>query len=156
MRMLLAFLACAMLAGCNTPKDRLATFDPAEYEPYAKSGSGVIVGQAFLRTRSGEVRYGAGQNVHLNPVTSYSTEWYERWVCGSDVLKPADERASNYSRQAIADGEGRFRIEGLPAGEYYVACWIFWEYGSGIETGGVAHAKVKVQSGQTTNAIVTR
>lgn len=155
MRMLLAFLACAMLAGCNAPKDRLATFDPAEYEPYAKSGSGVLAGQAFVRTRGGDVKYGAGREIVLNPVTNYSSEWYERGVKNYETLKDADP-ACPKGRTTIADAEGRFRFDGLPAGEYYVACWIFWDMNQYSQTGGVAHAKVKVQSGQTTNVIVTR
>lgn len=153
--------AAVMLAGCAvSPKPRLSTFNPEDYEPYVRSGTGRIVGQAFLVTRGGDVKLGAGRQVILNPVTPYSTEHYERHVLKGEPLEQPDPRVSQYSRETIADGEGRFRFDNLPAGEYYVLCWITWEVATGrystYQTGGIAHAKVTVREGETAEVVVTR
>jgi hypothetical protein len=105
----------------------------SEYAPYEKAGTGVLVGQAFLKTRGGEVRYGAGNPVFLNPVTTFSTEWYTRHIVGGERLEETkDPIAVRNSRQTTADGNGNLRFEGLPAGDYCVACPIVWELPSGI------------------------
>lgn len=151
-------LACVPLR--SAPQPRRASFIEAEYAPYGKEGSGTITGQAFLKTMGGDVKYGAGNTVFMNPVTSYSTEWFERAILAQESLEPSDPRCQPYTKSVIADGEGRFEFEGLPAGEYYIGCLINWsvpgQYGM-IPTGGVAHAKVRVAEGQhVRNVIATR
>jgi len=156
--------ACIVLitsASCvmtPTPQPRRATFVQAEYDSYAGKGSGSIAGQAFLKTRAGDVKFGAAETVYLNPVTSYSTEWFERAVLAGEALEMPDERAAPYGRSCIADGSGHFRFEELPAGEYYLACFIIWEYATQFglaKTGGTAKARVTVQENQEARAIVT-
>lgn len=109
--------------------------------------------------RGGGVVKGAGREVVLVPVTAYSTEWYDRLVVKYENLTEADDRAKSNSRTVQANGDGDFEFDGLPAGEYYLACWINWQvpsgYGSTTE-GGIAHAKVTVSEGQTSKAVVTR
>lgn len=154
-------LAIAGLSACigsrANPYKRVAVYDEAEYAPYATPGTGSISGQAFVKTRGGDVKYGAGNIVYLNPVTSYSTEWFEHAVLQEQVATAADERARKYCKEVRADGEGRFEFESLPAGEYYLACTIAWEvagpYGL-TPTGGVAHAKVQVAAGQHLKSVV--
>lgn len=153
------FCGCAL----PSPQPRRAVFDETEYAPYAGEGSCAIEGQAFLKTRAGDVKYGAGNDVWLNPVTTYSREWFERNVIGHEALEPADPRVERYARKTVADGEGRFRFEKLPPGEYYIACWIVWEYVEAgmntaflMPTGGAAHTQVKVREGETVKVVVTR
>jgi len=154
-------LLISIFAACVTPpapRARTAQFAPSEYSPYEGEGTGVVIGQAFLKTRGGDVKPGAGELVYLNPVTSYSTEWYERAVIAGEPLAEYDVRAKPYTRTAMCDGSGAFRFERLPAGEYYLACNIFWEVPSGYgmrRTGGTARARVTVHSGEETRAIVT-
>lgn len=157
-------LVCLLAASCELitprkPQPRLAVFNETEYAAYAQPGTGVIEGQAFLRTRGGDVKLAAGHKVNLNPVTTYSTEWFERLCKRHEDIEDADQRAAAYLRQCVADGEGRFRFEGLPAGEYYLMCRIVWEAFTGRyteETGGIAYAKVTVHDGKTARAVVTR
>lgn len=152
------------LSGCltQTPYQRQAPFIEAEYKPYAVAGTGSISGQAFLKTRAGDVKYGAGNEVWLNPVTTYSTEWFENAVIPYRAITPPDRRTSDYARRTIADAEGRFKFERLPPGEYYAVCSIIWQYpggyqGSLVSTGSIAYAKVRVGDGeQVANVIVTR
>lgn len=153
-------LAATIMACAPIPQPRLIPFNEAEYTPYAQPGTATITGEAFLKTRGGDVKKGAGNKVYLNPVTSYSTEWYQRGVLGGQLLEPADERARPFFRETLADSDGRFEFQNLPAGEYYLACPIVWEvpigYGNTMPTGGWAHARIKVGPGERVRAILTR
>lgn len=169
MKRLFPFLAVVLaafaLVGCNTaptgPAARLSTFDPAEYAPYAGKGTGRITGTAFLKTRGGDVKLGAGCTVSLNPVTNYSREFFVRTVMHEEPLQPADPRATEFNRLTVADATGSFEFTDLPAGEYYLSCAILWQApgvfrGSTVTTGGFARAQVKVSEGGTTRAVVTQ
>jgi hypothetical protein len=116
-----------VLAGCaaNIPPaaPRQVAFDSTEYAPYQKPGTGRITGQILFRTETDEVKPGAGKQVILSPVTSYSTEWWLQEVVGGRRLQPADSRATPFQHAAAADRQGRFRFDNLPPGEYYLASW---------------------------------
>lgn len=152
--------ACSGPPAPVQPGPRKTAFVEAEYSPYAQPGTGVIEGQAFLRTRGGEVRYGAGGDVNLNPVTSYSSEWWQRTVLGGQPLTDPDPRAARYHRVVRADGEGRFRFDSLPPGSYYIAAEVAWEVpnypkiGKISMTGGVVGDSIALRPGQTARAIL--
>ena len=124
------WLAVLGTVGCALNKgavDRRAQFDPAEYAPYDQPGTSVVEGQAFLRTPGG-VRYGAGSEVYLSPVTSYSKEWWSQaTVRDVKFSSGADSRASRYTKVAVADLDGRFSFAELPAGDYFLVSSVFWE-----------------------------
>ena len=153
MRFALVTLCCALVAGCVFP--RMATFNEAEYAPYAQPGTGSISGQAFLKTRGGEVKYGAGNEIYLNPVTTYSTEWFQETVLNNRRLKPADSRTDPFHWVTSADGQGNFQFENLPAGEYYVACVVAWQV-DGWTTGDWVHARVAVREGEHVERVILR
>ncbi|MCC7012976.1 MAG: hypothetical protein IT454_10470 [Planctomycetes bacterium] len=153
-------LVAAVSSCVSPPQSRRAVFIESEYVPYAETGTGRIEGQAFIKTRGGDVKYCAGNTVWLNPVTTYSTEWYSRGVVGGENLESADPRVNPYRRETVGDGEGRFVFENLPAGEYFIACTIRWEvplgkYGTQW-TGGNAHTRVTVRENETARVIATR
>jgi hypothetical protein len=138
---------------------RQVAFIESEFAPYAGTGTSTIVGQAFLKTRSGEVRFGAGCKVQMAPVTSYTTETYERGILRGERLEDPDPRYSAYRHTTIADGNGNFEFHNIPAGSYYVSCPIFWEYATSdglASTGGIAFGQATVAPGETTKVIVTR
>jgi hypothetical protein len=150
-------LAAVFLGGCVAPpQKRNAAFIESEYAPYDRAGTGAIEGQAFLKTRGGDVKTAAGNAIVIHPVTTYSTETYQRLCIGLEHLEAPDPRSSKYTRTTLGDVHGGFRFEGLPAGEYFVSSTITWEYQPGYSTGSVAHAKVTVREGQTTKVVVTR
>ena len=111
------------------------------------------------------MRKGAGSTIYMNPVTTYSTEWFERMVVGGQRLQPPDARAPS-ARQTIADSDGRFEFTDLPAGEYYLASPIFWEVPHQntfnpadiymVETGGIAFARATVAPGERKKVVMTR
>jgi hypothetical protein len=50
-------------------------FSTEELRPYSKPGKSSVSGQAFLRTRGGDIRIGAGCEVQLFPTTDYITHY---------------------------------------------------------------------------------
>lgn len=165
MRNAAALVLLSLLAGCSPPaKVRQTSFSIEEYERLPDRGSGSIAGQAFLVTRGGDVKYAAGRTVWANPVTSYSTEFFERTVERGESLEAADNRAAESVRTATADAQGYFRFLDLPPGEYFVYSWIQWEHLGGFAagyaytsvSGGYARARCRVENGRTTEVVVTR
>jgi hypothetical protein len=148
----ISLLVVATCVGCapNVVIPRTATFNPDEYASYDEPGKGVITGQAFLRTRGGEVRYGAGSEVSLTPVTTYSREWWDLAIVGRKRLATGDPRVQAYTRKVLANGEGRFSFGNLPPGEYYVVTSVFWEVPSGSSrsaTGQIVGQQVRLEHG---------
>lgn len=156
----LSFMLCACVAPKQQALQPVRTpFIEAEFEPYGLDGTGTITGQAFLKTRGGDIKLGAGNQVQLVPVTSYTTEGRNRVTIGGERLEPADPRIEKYRRTTIADGSGNFEFRNLPAGDYYITCVIAWEVPSqyGMETtGGIAYGTAKVKAGEMTKVVVTR
>jgi hypothetical protein len=150
-------------AGCAPTRPALyqltATFDTLEYAPYTGPGTGTVSGQAFLKTRGGEVRLGAGCTVMLCPATSYSKEWFEVRVLRDMATTPPDERTTSFTRTTLADGDGRFSFSGLPPGRYYLASYVRWDVPgrNGLQpSGGWAYAKATVDSAQHVDVVVTQ
>ena len=107
---------------------RTATFKEEEYAPYKDPGTGAIAGQAFLKTRGGDVKYGAGNDITLTPATSYSKEIYSTTIRTGQLFESdIDDRAVTYMKTTTADGEGRFKFQNLAPGEYYAWTYISWE-----------------------------
>ncbi|WP_428309263.1 hypothetical protein [Hydrocarboniphaga sp.] len=157
-------LAASLLSACApvppAPLKRIA-FPEAEYLALPRIGTGVISGQGFLRTRGGDVKTAAGSDVLLNPVTSYSLQWYEDAYQRNVLLEAYDPRLEPYLRKTIADADGRFTFDGVPAGEYFVVTRIIWEapnaYTSGLaQQGGFVAKRVAVHDDQRVEVIVTR
>lgn len=135
------------LAGCTLlPSSRTATFNEAEYAPYAGEGPSSISGEAFVRTADGLSAKCAGCTVFLTPATHYSTEWFERHVIDGQRLAQGDPRSYKYRRETTGDSEGFFAFNTLPAGDYYITCQVTWQIPgkSGKTTGAWAYSKGKV------------
>jgi hypothetical protein len=150
-------LIVLLLAGCaatGVKHQRLQSFDESEYAPYSQKGTAVIEGQAFMRTAGGDVKYAAGSIVAMNPVTTYSREWWDTAVVKGQNMAEADSRANDYHWSTTADGEGRFSFENLPAGEYYIACGVSWKVSSYRTSGGAIGAQVKVSDGEHVRVIL--
>ena len=116
-------LLLALATGCahaTGPAARETPFDEQEYAQYAYAGTGTISGQVVVRGQDGQTEPAQGSQVSLNPVTSYSTEWWNRTVVGGLNLRSADEREQKYLRTEVTDAEGRFVFSDLPRGEYFV------------------------------------
>jgi hypothetical protein len=159
-----AILVILAVFGCSTyhPKVR---YIEEEYAPYAKDGTSVVSGRAFLTLESGEVKTGAAQTVYAVPVTSRSTQAFERGIVRNRPVEPdaepMSETVKKAKRTAQADDEGKFRFERLPAGDYYVYCQIPYTLKASdnrttLSMIGVAYSKVTLAENEEKSVTVTR
>jgi hypothetical protein len=167
-----AVIALTFVAfGCIPPQPPVryvSTFNDTEYQRYAGPGTGNISGVAFLKTRGGEVKVGAGSTVTLDPATTYAREWFTKegsaWRTHNNV--PPDPRFVQFRRTTVCDHHGRFKFTNLPAGRYYVRSTVTWEtpvvhvglLGSvtTMDTqGGVVSSEVDVADGATQEVVLT-
>src|SRR5690606_23631560 len=120
-RAALAALLAVGAAACS-PVTLQSTFNASEAAYIRKQGDGSISGQAFLRRNDGMVVYAAESEVTIIPVTAYAAERvttiygqgkYAVWHPGFKTTDPTYEQ---YSRKTGANGEGRFKFEGLADG----------------------------------------
>lgn len=140
------------------PPSPLVAFDPASAEWSKGVGTATVEGQAFLKTRGGDVKYGAGNTVLLIPNVPHTFDWYARITStnpkSAGVL---DDRASALIRKTTAGGDGRFKFENVPAGPYLILTTVTWETGSSYlgTQGGFVGAPAQAVDGKTTDVIVT-
>ncbi|KLJ02849.1 hypothetical protein [Luteimonas sp. FCS-9] len=160
MKIAAVVIATAALTACASAPGVRPVFPEHEYAGLeARKGTAVVTGQVFLRTRIGEVRYGAGSEVALNPVTSYSTFWYENSYLVNRALSPADPRLPKYIITTQADGSGNFRFENVPAGAYYLTSQVVWEIPGpyvSSQQGGVISTRIEVPEGGEVRQMLTR
>lgn len=155
------------LGGCAAPAPYVmkTKFDTADLASYTYKGNATISGQAFLKTRGGDVRYGAGNAVFITPATAYTQE-IVRWIVANDkeitiyAAAPSgnDKILATYIRKTTADGQGNFSFSGLTPGNYYIECGIFWETGARYsgETGAVARKLVSIGAGEQQRIMLTQ
>jgi hypothetical protein len=130
----------------------------SEYAPFRQKGTAVVEGQAFLTTRGGDVKKGAGRLVTLDPATTYSQEWYSRFgnrYAQFDAV-PGDSLFARARRTTVADADGRFRFTDLAPGRYIVRTTVTWEVPTGnlyVNTmsvqGGIVSEIVEARNGET-------
>jgi hypothetical protein len=155
----LILMTCAVAPpNKQPPLPRQVAFKPEEHAPYQAQGTSSVYGQAFLKTRGGDVKYGAGNEVLLLPATSYAKEFWDITMKTGRRLKPEmDDDFRKYIKETTADGEGRFKFESLPTGDYYVVSYIEWEVPGAKgpqKTGGWVGAKVTVKEGEKAEPIL--
>jgi len=158
-RSCLALLIASLLSACavKQPLQR-PHFPEHEYSALEKQGTSTVTGQAFLKTRGGDVKTAAGSPVLLNPVTSYSKFAYEnRFAPGG--LTPIDPRLNDYLRKTTADASGRFSFKNIPAGYYFVTTSVTWEAPTGaglVRQGGILWKQVEVGNDEVEEIIITQ
>lgn len=149
-------LSCAALQ----PYQMQTVSVPGQYSIYAQQGTAIITGQAFLKTRGGDVKYAAGNTIFLIPITPHTEEYVSVAVIQRRVpVSGYQAPPQNAIRKVIGDGEGRFQFTTIPAGEYYILTDITWEVPSrtgSTRTGGTAYARVSVADGQSVTNIVNK
>jgi len=95
-------------------------FPAAEYNTLARTGKGTIQGHIYLQDAYGSKIYGAKTRLYLNPVTSYSRQWYQQSYLNGSKMGKADPRLFNYLRFTASDDQGAFAFYGVPTGSYYL------------------------------------
>ena len=105
--------------GKDTKMARIA-FPTSEYYSLPRSGRGTIKGTIFVNDLYESRVFGAGTRLYLNPITSYSEQWYEESYLGGHKMQKADARLFNYLKFTAADSSGNFAFYGVPNGSYYL------------------------------------
>jgi len=95
-------------------------FPEAEYKSLAKTGSATVTGHIYLTTAGGSKVYGKQTRLYLNPVTSYSTQWYKKSYLGGAKMSKVDPRLFNYLKFTTSDSSGKFEFLNVPSGSYYL------------------------------------
>lgn len=95
-------------------------FPVAEYTRLPRKGRGTISGKIYINDLYGSPVYGGGTRLYLNPVTSYSEQWYEVSYLGGNKMEKADGRLFNYLKFTAANSNGKFSFYGVPSGSYYL------------------------------------
>jgi len=165
MRAAIFVVLAALMGGCSTTtapqtqpvqQQKIPPELAAEYAAYAGSGTASILGQAFLRTRGGEVRVAAGELVTAEPGTLIALEYMKR-----ASLRPAWPEAVATRRSTTADAEGRFTFRDLPAGRWLILSQVYWEVPTSTlvgvtlrPTGGVVFNVVEVEPGAKKEGVV--
>jgi hypothetical protein len=102
------------------PKIKRIPFPVSEYNSLAKLGKGTVKGTIYVTAPNGNKVVGAGTRLYLNPVTSYSNQWYNDSYVAGNKMEKADSRLFNYLKFTAADSNGVFAFYGVPSGSYYL------------------------------------
>jgi hypothetical protein len=96
------------------------SFPLEEYNKLARTGKGTVKGAIYVQDAYDKKVPGSGTRLYLNPVTSYSDQWYEESYLGGHKMEKADARLFNYLRFTASDSSGNFAFYGVPTGRYYL------------------------------------
>jgi hypothetical protein len=97
------------------------SFPVEEYKHIKKRGSSTVSGHVYLENGyTSEKIIGKKVKLYLNPVTTYSRQWYEESFLGGYKLSKSDPRLFNYLKFTMSDGDGKFSFYGVPRGQYYL------------------------------------
>jgi len=137
--------------------ERIA-FPSAEYNRLAHSGKGTVKGTIYLEDAYGKRIVGASTRLYLNPVTSYSKQWYTESYLGGYKMTKADSRLFNYLKFTASDSNGKFAFYGVPSGSYYLIGTVKCGIECGYDTGKSIRIarQVRIEGNQVIEKDLTR
>jgi len=94
-------------------------FPAEEYSKLQTTGNGTLQGTIAI-THNGQVIPGRQTKLYLNPITSYSNQWYRESYLGGHKMSKSDPRLVNYIKVTASNNDGKFTFYAVPAGRYYV------------------------------------
>jgi putative hemolysin len=156
----LAVFGGLLLAGCAAPTHQMATpFRATDFEWSQGKGSANISGQAFLKTRGGDVKTCAGNDVVMVPENAYTRELLTAARAGKDSRGSWDARYQHFRRTTICDAQGGFTFREIPPGPWLVGTTVQWEapgtsYIANMQ-GGWLSQSVTTREGETKEIILT-
>lgn len=162
----LNIVSVLLIIGCatNTIFPIHSSFDENEVTWSKAKGKNSIKGQAFLRTRGGDIKTCAGFDVLLHPHSTYGAERikaiYGNENAGFQIrtnVQPPDPKYFNLKRVTKCNATGDFEFHDLPDGTYYIIAAVVWEVPNsypGKQGGGVMQ-KVSVNGGETITVQLT-
>jgi len=107
-------------------------FPEDEYRVLKKIGRNTVSGVVYLQNSINDKKITKDKiKLFLNPVTSYSRQWYQQSYLGGYKLTPVDKRVNSYLRAEYSNADGLFRFFGVPKGNYY----LIGQISCGVECG---------------------
>ena len=133
-------------------------FSTSEYYSLPRSGRGTIKGTIYISDSYGSRVLGSGTRLYLNPITSYSKQWYIESYLGGNRMQKADSRLFNYLKFTAANSDGKFAFYGVPNGSYYLIGTVKCgeECGYASEKSIRIATRVSVHGNQVVNKDLTR
>ncbi|RUM71328.1 MAG: carboxypeptidase regulatory-like domain-containing protein [Sulfurovum sp.] len=133
-------------------------FPVEEYRKLATTGNGTIKGSIYLKTAYNKHIFGSNTRLYLNPITSYSKQWYNESYIGGYKMEKADSRLYNYLRFTTSNDQGQFAFYGVPSGSYYLIGKVncAGECGYNIPKSIRIATKVKVKGNKVVQKNLTR
>lgn len=96
-------------------------FPVNEYKHIKKRGRHTVSGKIYLENSHTSLKInGKKIKLWLNPVTSYSRQWYEESYLGGYKLSKTDTRLYDYLKFTYSNNTGNFNFFGVPSGDYYL------------------------------------
>ncbi len=95
-------------------------FPESEYYRLPRTGKGTVTGTIYVKDYYDKRILGASTRLYLNPITSYSEQWYQESYLGGYKMQEADPRLFNYLKFTASDKNGKFAFYGVPSGSYYL------------------------------------
>jgi len=144
-------LSTMLLAGCATQR---IPFPAAELSALNMAGDKTVNGRIFLIDQFEEEQVGAENTITLEPVSSYSNQWYEVNYLRNKPLKKADPRYEKHVLRTTADSEGKFIFKNVAAGNYYLSGPVSWAAttcsANIVKTEVMISKKISLQGNDTT------
>ncbi len=109
-------------------------FPIAEYQSLQRTGKGTINGYIFVEDSYGKKIYGKNSKLYLNPITSYSKQWYQESYIKGKKMSKADAKLFNYVKFTASGEDGRFAFYGVPTGGYYITGSVVCGFECGYDT----------------------
>jgi len=105
----------------NSGRMERIDFPVDEYKHIRKVGRSTVTGTVYLENSysSSKVK-GQKVKLYLNPVTSYSEQWYQESYLGGYKMSKSDPRLYNYLKFTMSNADGKFNFFGVPSGQYYL------------------------------------
>ena len=105
----------------NAGKMERIDFPVDEYNQIKKTGRSTVKGSIYVENSDNSQKVmGKKVKLYLNPVTSYSRQWYEESYVGGYKMGKSDPRLFNYLKFTMSDANGRFNFFGIAPGSYYL------------------------------------
>jgi len=108
-------------AQINAGKMERIDFPVDEYNQIRKTGRSTVKGSIYVEnSNSSQKVRGQKVKLYLNPVTSYSKQWYQESYLAGYKMSKSDPRLFNYLKFTMSDENGRFNFFGIASGNYYL------------------------------------
>jgi hypothetical protein len=129
-------------------------FPTEEYMALQHNGSSTVSGTVYLKNSLNDEKIvRRNLKLYLNPVTSYSKQWYQQSYLGGYKMSRPDRRLYNYLKFTTTDSSGNFSFYEVPVGEYYLGAKINCSSECGYDTTKIIRVVKEISVGYGTTDV---